>query len=82
MSVTTRTLRYPPGWPDPYKPGERRQEQGIDVALAIDVVVTAVRGEYGVGILMSTGTGLKPAPEAVALLTGHNVHAQKAVTAP
>jgi NYN domain len=69
VSVTTRTLRYPHGWPNPYQPGERPQEKGIDVALAIDFVVMAVRREYEVGILMSTDTDLKPALEAVAALT-------------
>jgi hypothetical protein len=69
VNVTTRTLRYPRGWPNPYQPGERPQEKGIDVALAIDFVAMAVRDEYDVGILMSTDTDLKPALEAVAALT-------------
>jgi uncharacterized LabA/DUF88 family protein len=69
VRVTTRTLRYPAGWPNPYQPGDRPQEKGIDVALAIDFVVMAVRREYEVGILMSTDTDLKPALEAVAALT-------------
>jgi uncharacterized LabA/DUF88 family protein len=76
VSVTTRTLRYPPGWPSPYQPGERPQEKGIDVALAIDFVAMAVRGEYEVGILMSTDTDLKPALEAVAALT--STHGKRA----
>jgi uncharacterized LabA/DUF88 family protein len=58
VTVTTRTLRYPQGWPNPYQAGERPQEKGIDVALAIDFVVMAVRDEYDVGILMSTDTDL------------------------
>jgi uncharacterized LabA/DUF88 family protein len=68
VHVTTRTLRYPQGWPNPLQPGDRPQEKGIDVALAIDYVVMAVQDEYDVGILMSTDTDLKPALEAVAAL--------------
>jgi len=69
VTVTLRTLAYPRGWPDKCEPGEKPREKGIDVALAIDFVAMAVRGEYDVGILMSTDTDLKPAL-AVADLTG------------
>jgi len=69
VNLTMRTLRYPWGWPTQHQPGERPQEKGIDVALAIDFVVMAVRKEFDVGILMSTDTDLKPALEAVAELT-------------
>jgi uncharacterized LabA/DUF88 family protein len=69
--VTLRTLAYPRGWPDGCQPGERPREKGIDVALAIDFVAMAVRGEYDVGVLMSTDTDLKPALEAVATLTAN-----------
>jgi NYN domain len=41
------------------------REKGIDVQLAIDFVVMAVRREYDVGILFSTDTDLKPALDAV-----------------
>ncbi|MFZ5851073.1 MAG: NYN domain-containing protein [Actinomycetota bacterium] len=68
--MTLRTLAYPSGWPDRCQPGEKPREKGIDVALAIDFVAMAVRGEYDVGILMSTDTDLKPALEAVADLAG------------
>ena len=61
--VTQRTLRYPTRWPD-----ERAEEKGIDVAIAVDLVMMAVAKEYDVGILMSTDTDLKPALEAVASL--------------
>ncbi len=65
VEVFTRRLRYPTNWPlSPPK------EKGIDVALAIDFVVMAVRGEYGVGIIMSTDTDLVPALEAVTALGG------------
>jgi hypothetical protein len=36
IAVITRTLRYPRGWPDRCQPGEKPQEKGVDVALAID----------------------------------------------
>lgn len=72
VDVALRTLRYPAGWPTPHVMGERPREKGIDVALAIDFVVMAVRGQFDVGILMSTDTDLKPALEAVAELTRAN----------
>jgi uncharacterized LabA/DUF88 family protein len=69
VQVTMRTLRYPYGWPNSHQPGEKPQEKGIDVALAIDFVSMAVAGEFEVAVLMSTDTDLKPALEAVARLT-------------
>jgi uncharacterized LabA/DUF88 family protein len=63
-TVITRTLRYPIDWP-----ASREEEKGIDVALAVDFVVMAVRNEYDRAILMSTDTDLKPALEAVAALS-------------
>ena len=66
VKVIWRTLRYPRDWPQ-----EPAEEKGVDVALAIDFVMMAVRGEYDVGVLMSTDTDLKPALEAVAGLVGH-----------
>lgn len=73
VQTTMRTLRYPQGWPTTSRVGERPQEKGIDVALAIDFVVMAVRGEFDVGILMSTDTDMKPALEVVADMTGPRV---------
>jgi hypothetical protein len=57
VKVELRTLRYPLGEPP--------MEKGVDVALAIDFAVMAARGEYDVGILMSTDTDLRPALEYV-----------------
>ena len=65
VTLITRPLRYPQGWPAS-RIGERPQEKGIDVALALDFALMAVRGEYEVGVLMSTDTDMKPAVEAVA----------------
>ena len=65
VKVITRALRYPPDWP-----ASPAQEKGIDVALAIDFVIMAVRGDYDVGVIVSTDTDLKPALEAVISLGG------------
>ena len=56
--VTPRPLRYPPG--------ERPQEKGIDVQLAIDFVAGAFDDSYDIGIIFSTDTDLLPALEFVA----------------
>lgn len=72
VTLVTRPLRYPPGWPHTSLPGERPQEKGIDTALTLDFAVMAIRGEYDVGILFSTDTDLKPTLEFVAGLT--NIH--------
>lgn len=66
VKVITRTLRYPSDWPQ-----GKAEEKGVDVALAVDFVLMAVRGEYDVGIIMSTDTDLKPALEAVLALGGN-----------
>lgn len=63
--VVSRVLRYPRDWPD-----EKAVEKGIDVQLAIDFVMMALRGEYDVGILFSTDTDLEPALEAVTSMRG------------
>lgn len=60
--VVARTLRYPSGWPNP-APGERPQEKGIDVALALDVVDLAHCGAYDVAVIVSTDTDLLPTIE-------------------
>ncbi len=66
VKIITRTLRYPCSWPH-----EPAQEKGIDVALAVDFVTMAIKGEYDIGVLMSTDTDLIPALEAVIALGGH-----------
>ena len=60
VSVTTRPLRYPRNYP-----AARAQEKGIDVQIALDFAMMAVRNEYDVGILMSGDTDLHPALEEV-----------------
>ena len=59
-TVVTRTLRYPPDWPN-----TPAQEKGIDVALAIDFVTLAINGHYDIGVIMSTDNDLLPALEFV-----------------
>ena len=68
VEVTTRPLRYPPDYPS-----SRAQEKGIDVQLALDFAMMAVRNEYDVGILMSNDTDLRPALEEVIRLGTHTV---------
>lgn len=60
VQTFTRDLNYR----DPSNP----REKGIDVALAVDFVTLAVKGEYDVGVLFSGDTDLLPALEAVASL--------------
>lgn len=74
--VVTRTLRYPQNWPT-----EREEEKGIDVTLAIDFVMMAIRNEYEAGVLMSTDTDLRPALEAVAGLEKTGGYPQAEVAA-
>jgi hypothetical protein len=50
--------------------GDPPHEKGIDVQLAVDFVLLAVRGEYDVGVLFSTDTDMKPALDAVFELNG------------
>ena len=62
--VFTRPLRYPPRWPR-NTDGRRPEEKGIDVAMALDIVRLAGRGEYDVGIICSADSDLAPAIEDV-----------------
>lgn len=48
-----------------YLAGMSPREKGIDVQLAIDFVVMAVKDEYDVGVLFSADTDLVPALDAV-----------------
>ena len=62
--VFTRPLRYPRGWPRNVD-GQRPEEKGIDVAMALDIVRLADRGAYDVAIICSADTDLVPAVEDV-----------------
>jgi hypothetical protein len=57
-----RPITRPLNYRDPRAP----REKGIDVAIAVDFAMMAVRKEYDVGILFSGDTDLLPALEAVA----------------
>lgn len=56
--------------PVQYLDGMAPREKGIDVQLAIDFVVMAVKREYDVGVLFSADTDLVPALDAVCDLGG------------
>jgi len=62
--VFHRPLRYPFGWPNAGT-GQRPEEKGIDVALALDIVRLAQDGAYDVGVICSGDTDLIPAVEDV-----------------
>lgn len=62
--VFARQLRYPHGWPD-NADGQRPQEKGIDVRMALDIALLAYRREYDVAIVCSGDTDLLPAVEEV-----------------
>lgn len=58
--TVSRPLRYPADFPK--SPPE---EKGVDVALAVDFVMGAVKGWFDVGVIMSLDTDLRPAIESV-----------------
>jgi uncharacterized LabA/DUF88 family protein len=60
VKVFTRRLQYPRAWPK-----EKAHEKGVDVKLAIDLVMKAIWDEFDVGIVASCDTDLTPAVEAV-----------------
>lgn len=51
---------YPPDWPS-----TKAEVKGIDVVLAVDFVMGAVKGSYDVGVMMILDTDVKPALETV-----------------
>jgi uncharacterized LabA/DUF88 family protein len=57
--VIARPLRYPRNWPK-----ERAEEKGIDVQIAIDMVLMAINKDLDVAILASTDTDQRPVLEA------------------
>lgn len=66
VTVVARPIRYPDGWPTGHIKGEKPQEKGIDVALALDYAIMGHEKKYDVGIMFSADTDLKPALEYVA----------------
>jgi hypothetical protein len=66
VTIVRRQLNYR-GWPR--LPG---QEKGIDVAIAVDLMYLAIRGDYDALVLFSSDTDLLPALKAiVSLRLGH-----------
>jgi hypothetical protein len=62
VTTVTRPLNYRgPSGP---------REKGIDVCIAVDLVMMAMRNEYDIGVLFSADTDLVPALEAVINLKG------------
>ncbi len=59
VTVIARPLRYPSDWPK--SPPEQK---GVDVQIAIDMVLMAAQDQLDIAILASTDTDLKPALEA------------------
>ncbi|MGW5154507.1 NYN domain-containing protein [Nonomuraea wenchangensis] len=57
VTMIRRPLNYR-GWPE-----ERPREKGVDVALAISLVKTALRAEYDVAVVFTSDTDLLPAIE-------------------
>src|SRR5437773_7607043 len=55
-TVFARPLQYPRSWPK-----EKPHEKGVDVKLAIDLVMKAIAGEYDLAIVASCDTDLTPA---------------------
>jgi uncharacterized LabA/DUF88 family protein len=66
LHVLSRPLRYPPNWPnDSGSP----QEKGIDVALAVDLVHLAYKGDFDIAIVCSHDTDISPALDVAASVT-------------
>ena len=63
VTVFARPLRYPPIWAA--KAGEKAREKGVDVKLAIDVVVMAVQDKYDTAFIASCDTDLDPVVDAL-----------------
>lgn len=71
VEVVTRPLRY---YRDGFRGGEAHysaREKGIDVLIALSIVLGAVRDEYDTGILCSADTDLIPAIEEARRLGKH-----------
>jgi len=65
VKVHSRTLRYPPDWPDTHS-----REKGVDVMLAVTLVRASIEKWADVLILASRDTDLLPALEAARDIDG------------
>lgn len=63
VTVRSRTLRYPPTWA--MKQGQRPQEKGVDVQLALDAIVKSIELLFDTVIIASTDTDLDALVEAL-----------------
>lgn len=77
VRVLTHPIAYPRGWADERRRadiarrGGRPREKGIDVQLAVDLVLGAVHDEYDVGVVFSADQDLLPALRASMALGKH-----------
>ncbi len=60
MTVVRRNLQYPPQWP-----GAPASEKGIDVALAVDLVKYAMKGDIDAAVVFTSDKDILPAIELV-----------------
>lgn len=60
VKVMSQPLRYPRDYPN-----SPAQEKGVDVRMAVDFAMMAVRDEYDIGVLMSNDSDFRPVLEEV-----------------
>lgn len=71
-TVFARSLRYPPGWKVGITNRDSPREKGVDVKMAIDAVMGALRDEYDVAILATCDNDFVPVVEALLELGATN----------
>lgn len=77
VRVLTHPVAYPRGWanvqdrPRLLRRGDKPREKGIDVQLAVDLVLGAVQDDYDVAIVLSGDSDLLPAIRATFLVDKH-----------
>ncbi len=64
-TVFARPLRYPPGWKAGVTNRDSPREKGVDVKMAIDAVMGAMRDDFDVAILATCDTDFVPVVEAL-----------------
>ena len=69
-SWTAQALVTPVTRPLNYRDPSDPKEKGIDVRLALDMVMMAMRNEYDIAVLVSEDNDLAPALESVAAILG------------
>ncbi len=63
MELFTRPLRYYPAISDTGQRYRRGEEKGVDVMMALDIVVEAIKDAYDVAIVATADSDLLPAVE-------------------